>query len=50
MEIVLNGEPRQIEAGRSVSELLGELKLQPKYLAVELNERVLPRSGDFASC
>lgn len=44
VEIVLNGELRQIPAELRVSGLLVELNLQPKYLAVELNEKVLPRS------
>lgn len=42
--ILLNGEPRAITAGVTVGDLLAELKLQPKYLAVELNEAVLPRA------
>ena len=44
VEIVLNGESRTVPREISVTELLAELRLQPKYLAVELNERVLPRS------
>lgn len=44
VSIILNGEPRQVDARQTVGDLLVELKLQPKYLAVELNERVLPRS------
>jgi thiamine biosynthesis protein ThiS len=43
-QILLNGEPRVIGSGVTVGDLLAELKLQPKYLAVELNERVLPRA------
>jgi sulfur carrier protein len=42
--ILLNGEPRAFLAGLTVGDLLAELKLQPKYLAVELNEEVLPRA------
>jgi len=46
--IILNGEPRTIAADLSVGDLIVELKLLPKYLAVELNERVLPR-GEFGT-
>lgn len=42
---MLNGEPRPLLAHQTVGELLAELKLQPKYLAVELNEQVLPRAN-----
>jgi sulfur carrier protein len=42
--IILNGEPRLVDPEMTVGDLLAELKLQPKYLAVELNEQVLPRS------
>lgn len=43
IEIVLNGEPHRIRPEKNLSEFLVELKLQPKYVAVELNERVVPR-------
>jgi sulfur carrier protein len=43
--ITLNGEPRPLAADQTVGDLLAELKLQPKYLAVELNEQVLPRAN-----
>lgn len=43
-QITLNGELRTLESGQTVSELLTVLQLQPKYLAVELNEQVLPRA------
>ena len=42
--ITLNGAERRIAVDLTVSGLLGELQLQPKYLAVELNEQVLPRA------
>jgi thiamine biosynthesis protein ThiS len=44
ISITLNGQPRQVAADQTVGDLLAELNLQPKYLAVELNEQVLPRS------
>jgi sulfur carrier protein len=46
--ISLNGEPRAISPDQTVGDLLAGLKLNPKRLAVELNEKVLPR-GEFGS-
>jgi thiamine biosynthesis protein ThiS len=44
MNILLNGESRPIEGGATIAELLSSLNLEPKRLAVELNERVVPRT------
>ena len=44
IQIALNGEPKSISPNQTVGDLLATLKLQPKYLAVELNEQVLPRA------
>ncbi|MFM9964507.1 MAG: sulfur carrier protein ThiS [Planctomycetaceae bacterium] len=48
MEISVNGEPRKIEPGSSVAMLLEELKLQPRYLAVERNQQLVPRATHTA--
>ena len=48
MEISVNEEPRQVEAGCTVAKLLDELKLQPRYLAVERNRELVPRSTHAA--
>lgn len=42
MEITLNGEPRTVAPGLTVAELIAELDLQPKFLAVERNLQVVP--------
>lgn len=42
--ILVNDRERIIPAGTSVTALLGELGLSPKFLAVELNRRVVPRA------
>jgi thiamine biosynthesis protein ThiS len=42
--ITLNDEPRSVMEGMTIEGLLVELKLQPKFLAVELNRRVVPRT------
>lgn len=44
MKVVVNGEPRTLAEGVTVRDLLAMLKLDPRYLAVELNRRVIPRA------
>ena len=43
MPILLNGEPRQVSA-RNVAELLREIGLDTRKVAVERNEEIVPRS------
>jgi sulfur carrier protein len=42
--IVLNGESRPIQDGQSVAELLRELRLDPRQVAVERNREIVPRA------
>jgi sulfur carrier protein len=42
--IVLNGETRELEAGQTVSDLLHELGLDSRQVAVERNREIVPRS------
>lgn len=44
IEIVVNGDVRVIEPNTSVADLLTQLKMNPRFLAVELNRRVIPRA------
>lgn len=44
MQIQVNGEPREVEAGMSVAELLKQMELDPRYLAVERNLELVPRA------
>jgi sulfur carrier protein len=44
MQIELNGQSREIVAGTTVAMLLGELELEPRYLAVERNRELVPRA------
>lgn len=44
MEILVNGEPQQVDVGCTVAALLEQLKLQPRYLAVERNQQLVPRT------
>lgn len=43
VNIIFNGESRQVGDGATVAQLLGELQLNPRYLAVEINLDVVPR-------
>jgi sulfur carrier protein len=49
LEIELNGEPREVPAGTTVASLLADLGMQPRYLAVERNQELIPRA-DHANC
>ena len=42
--IIVNDRERAVPPGTSVAGLLQELGLQPKFLAVELNRRVVSRA------
>jgi thiamine biosynthesis protein ThiS len=44
MEVTINGEQKQVESS-SVSELLEELGLANKKLAIEVNKVILPRDS-----
>lgn len=44
MEITVNGEPLQIGEGATASDLIGELGLAERRIALEINREVLPRS------
>jgi len=48
--IKVNGEARKVAGGLSVSAMLAELGLDPRKVAVERNEEIVPRSalGDVA--
>ncbi len=42
--IVLNGEERPLADGQTVADLLRELGLDPRQVAVERNREVVPRA------
>ena len=44
LEITVNGKPMSIESGKSVHDLLEQLDLNQRGIAVELNEKILPRA------
>jgi sulfur carrier protein len=43
VEILVNGQPRQVAEGLTVAALLDELKLANRYVAVEVNLELVPR-------
>lgn len=43
-EILVNGEKRPVHAGQTLAELVGELGLEGRRVAVEVNEEIVPRS------
>jgi sulfur carrier protein len=44
MRVTVNGEARELRDGVTVDELVGELGLQARRIAVEINLDVLPRA------
>ncbi|HXE84681.1 MAG TPA: sulfur carrier protein ThiS [Gemmatimonadales bacterium] len=45
MDVVINGEPKQITAGVTLLELLSELELDPRAVVVEHNRKIVRRIG-----
>ncbi len=45
IEISVNGEPRQISSGSSVTDLVSLLELTAVRLAIELNLSIVPRAS-----
>lgn len=43
IQIRLNGEPREVQPGTSVAAFVAALGLRPEIVAVEVNERLVPR-------
>ena len=43
MEIIINGESRQVSPGLTVAGLLDELKRTGKHVAVEVNLELVPK-------
>ena len=44
IDVVINGQPRQLPDGTTVAALIGELGLSGKPVAVERNREVVPRA------
>lgn len=50
MDILLNGEPRHVAEGTTVAQLVHDLGLSERRLAVEINLEIVPRSRHTARC
>ena len=44
MQIIVNGEPREVAAGLTAAQLVVLLELGGRRLAMEINREILPRS------
>jgi thiamine biosynthesis protein ThiS len=44
VEIHINDEQRKIDTGTTVAELLEQMQMQPRYVAVERNRELIPRA------
>ncbi|MFP4141191.1 MAG: sulfur carrier protein ThiS [Planctomycetota bacterium] len=44
MRITVNGETRELSDDATVAELIAEMNLQPRQVAVERNKELVPRS------
>lgn len=44
MEIILNGKPHRLALGATIADLLAQLDLAGRRIALELNETIVPRS------
>ena len=44
LEIRVNGEPRRVSGGATIADMLSELGLDPRKVAVERNLEIVPRS------
>lgn len=44
MNILVNGSPRQVPEGITISGLLAELEVTTKHVAVEVNLELVPRA------
>ena len=43
MNVTFNGQPRQLPARATIAVLLAQMELEPRRVAVEVNERLVPR-------
>lgn len=44
IEIIVNGEPREITAGASLADLVAQLQLPSQRIAIELNLAIVPKA------
>ena len=44
MNIILNNQSDEVHDGITIRELLDQKKIHTKYIAVEINQKIIPRS------
>jgi sulfur carrier protein len=44
LHLSVNGEPREVPPDRTIAELLAELQVNVKHVAVEVNGQLVPRT------
>lgn len=44
MQVIINGETRELDDGVSIAQLLAQSDLAAKRIAVEVNEAIIPKS------
>lgn len=44
MQVTINGNPQTVEEGTTIADLLAQLGKNPKFLAVERNFELVPRT------
>ncbi len=44
MQLIVNGQDRELEEGTTIAQLLEQLELDPRMLAVERNLNLVPRT------
>jgi len=49
MNLFLNGDPREVESGLSLEQLLEQAGYAQRRIAVEVNREIVPRSR-YAAC
>jgi sulfur carrier protein len=49
IDVIINGETKTLAPGVTVAELLNDLRMQPRYVAVERNLNLVPRA-EHAAC
>jgi thiamine biosynthesis protein ThiS len=49
IQLIVNGEAREVPTGTTIAGLLAQLQMQPRLVAVERNRDLVPRS-QHANC
>ena len=47
MNIILNNELDEVHDGITIKELLDDKKIRTKYIAIEINKKIIPKSSYY---